>query len=73
MSDTESTAYECCASCRYMYTLRKYDYRKGGCQHENPHGYVCMANEDVHTAIWMVGADPVLEHCEMYEAGENNR
>ena len=72
MSETESTATECCQSCRYMYKILKYDYRERGCRHDKPIGYVCMGNADEHLAIWMVGVNPALEMCEMYEAGENN-
>lgn len=46
---------ECCRNCKLRYDLKKSDYSKGGCEHTNPQGFICMAFADEGIAEWMYG------------------
>lgn len=59
---------ECCQNCRHRYTLEKLDYSKGGCEHSQPEGFICMAFADERLANWMVGLDGWKLCCECWEA-----
>lgn len=59
---------ECCQNCRHRYTLEKLDYSKGGCEHSQPEGFICMAFADEKVASWMVGLVGKNEKCECWEA-----
>lgn len=73
---TEDAESECCANCRRAYRLEKLDYSKGGCEHTDMEGYICMAFADEGLASWMVGNNPDTGMCECYapkkDTGERN-
>ena len=60
----------CCANCRHKYTLEKWDYSHGGCDHSVMNGYACMSFAKEGIAVWMVGEDPDYGMCECYEPKE---
>lgn len=62
---------ECCANCRNKYKLTKFDYSKGGCEHTDMDGYICMAFAYEKQAVWMVGLQEQLGFCECYVPKEN--
>lgn len=62
---------ECCKNCKLHFPLVKFDYTKGGCEHTDMDGYICMAfatpgSGEPPVAIWMVGCDEDLDMCECY-------
>ena len=57
---------QCCENCRMCYKLVKFDYSKGGCEHTDMEGYVCMAFAYEEEAVWMVGMDKSKGLCECY-------
>lgn len=57
---------ECCANCRRRYKLVKFEYFRGGCEHTDMDGYICMAFADEKEAIWMVGNDERNGMCEVF-------
>ena len=61
---------ECCASCRRRYELEKFDYSRGGCEHTEMDGYICMAFADEGKAVWMVGLNAEVGLCEVFEPKE---
>lgn len=63
-------AKESCANCSRLYKLTKSDYSKGGCEHTDMEGYICMAFADERKAVWIVGLDESLEMCECFESDE---
>ena len=61
---------ECCANCRNRYALKKLDYSKGGCEHTDMEGFICMAFADERIAAWTVGIDAENGMCECYQEKE---
>lgn len=61
---------ECCANCRRRYKLVKFDYSRGGCEHTDMDGHICMAFADEGKAIWMVGFDERDGMCEVFSPKE---
>lgn len=57
---------ECCANCRHRYKLTKLDYSRGGCEHTDVEGFVCMAFSDEGKAEWLVGVHEDSDMCECY-------
>ena len=57
---------ENCGNCRNRFELRKSDYSKGGCEHSQLDGFVCMAFAIEGIAEWMVGLDEEKDMCECY-------
>ena len=62
---------ECCANCRRRYKLEKFDYSRGGCEHTEMDGYICMAFADEKVAVWMVGKDERNGMCEVFSPKED--
>ena len=62
-------ADECCATCTLKYRIEKMDYSKGGCEHSDPDGFICMAFSSEGLACWIVGNDPKQGMCECYCPG----
>lgn len=56
-----------CEECRHCYKARKSDYSRGGCQHSEMEGFICMAFADEGIAEWMVGLNGRWGICEMFE------
>ena len=48
---------ECCKNCKMRYDLKKNDYSKGGCEHTDLPGFICMVFAYEGKAIWMYGID----------------
>lgn len=62
---------DCCQNCKLHFPLVKFDYSKGGCEHSDMEGFVCMAFAapemgEPPVAIWMTGNDPEREMCECF-------
>jgi len=54
-----------CKNCALSYRMIKFDYTKGGCEHTDMEGHICMAfATEERVAIWMVGSDNGM--CECY-------
>lgn len=52
----------CCKNCKLHFPLVKFDYTRGGCEHTDMDGFICMAfatpeSGEPPVAIWMVGCD----------------
>lgn len=62
---------ECCANCRRRYKLVKFDYSRGGCEHTEMDGYICMAFAYANEAVWMVGNDERDGMCEVFSPKED--
>lgn len=62
---------ECCANCRHMTKLVKFDYSQGGCKHSTMEGYACLSFVNDGETEWMIGTDPEAEKCEAYEPKED--
>ena len=62
---------ENCGNCRNRFKLWKSDYSKGGCEHSNPDGYICMAFANEGIADWMVGLEEEHGMCECYQPKES--
>ena len=63
---------ESCATCKRRLALQRLDYSKGGCEHTDMEGYICLAFAGEGVASWMVGIDANSEQCEVYEPKEDN-
>lgn len=64
----DTILYGGCKNCRHSYSPQKWDYSKGGCEHTEMEGHVCMLFADEGKAIWQVGADYGM--CEGYAPRE---
>ena len=59
-------SFENCANCRYRLKPVKMDYSKGGCEHSDMEGYICLAFQSDGIGAWMVGCRDDSEICECY-------
>ena len=57
---------ENCKTCNKHLDLVKLDYSKGGCEHTDQEGFICLAFASEGTACWMVGQDENTGFCECY-------
>jgi len=60
-----------CETCARRYKLRKNVYSRGGCEHEEMDGYICMCFASEGVAVWMTGMVEEYGICEAYRPKED--
>lgn len=65
------TTRECCAKCKHLKDLIKYDYSKGGCTHITYTGFACTAFAFEGVVTHMVGLNADTGMCEMFTERES--